>query len=51
MISSKFFVEQFYAHSFINAVVIADARAMEIDQILGAIKNGWVKPVWADAMI
>ncbi len=24
---------------------------MEIDQILGAIKNGWVKPVWTDAMI
>ncbi len=24
---------------------------VEIDQILGAIKNGWVKPVWADAMI
>ncbi len=27
MISSKFIVEQFYTHSFIKAVVIADARA------------------------
>lgn len=27
MISSKFIVEQFYAHSFIKAVVIADVRA------------------------